>query len=61
MYKRQAFDTPKGRKGVFGPVISRIPEEPLALWDAMATMATMDGFWELKRTRTENPQFPDRP
>ncbi len=56
-----AFDTPNGRKGIFGPVISRIPAEPLVLWDAMTTMATMDGFWELKRTRTEGPQFPERP
>ncbi len=58
-----AFDTARGRKGVFGPVISRIPppDEGAELWDAMVTMATMDGFWELKRTRTEDPQFPDRP
>ena len=56
-----AFDSPSGRKGIFGPVISRMPEDPLTLWDAMTTMATMDGFWELKRTRTEGPQFPERP
>lgn len=58
-----AFDTDKGRKGVFGPVISRIPpgDEAIELWDAMVTMSTMDGFWELKRTRTEDPSFPDRP
>ena len=59
-----AFDHPdKGRIGIFGPVISRIPphEESLELWDAMVTMATMDGFWELKRTRTEEAIFPERP
>ena len=58
-----AFDTPAGRKGVFGPVISRMPpvDEAVELWDAMVKMATMDGFWELKRTRTEGPQFPERP
>ncbi len=58
-----AFDTDSGPKGIFGPVISRIPpeEDSLALWDAMVTMSTMDGFWELKRTRTEGPQFPERP
>jgi hypothetical protein len=58
-----AFDSPEGRKGIFGPVISRKPEgeEGLALWDAMATMATMDGFWELKRTRTVGPDFGERP
>jgi hypothetical protein len=50
-------------KGIFGPVITRVPsgEESLQLWDAMVTMATMDGFWELKRTRTEAPEFGDRP
>jgi hypothetical protein len=58
-----AFDTPNGKKGVFGPVISHAPtdEEGLKLWDAMVTMATMDGFWELKRTRTIGPDFGERP
>ena len=58
-----AFDTPEGKVGIFGPVISRAPqgEEGLALWDSMVTMATMDGFWELKRTRTESPDFGERP
>ena len=58
-----AFDTPDGKTGIFGPVITRAPqgEEGLALWDAMVTMATMDGFWELKRTRTERPDFGQRP
>ena len=58
-----AFDSPKGRTGIFGPVISRVPpgEESLELWDAMAKLANMDGFWELKRTRTEGPIYPDRP
>jgi len=56
-----AFDSPEGRKGIFGPVISKMPTDSPALWDAMVTMATMDGFWELKRTRTEDPHFPARP
>lgn len=58
-----AFPSPKGKVGIFGPVISRAPqgEEGLALWDAMVTMSTMDGFWELKRTRTEGPNFGERP
>ena len=61
-----AFEDPNnaGEKvGIFGPVISRVPtgEEGLALWDAMVTMSTMDGFWELKRTRTVGPEFGDRP
>jgi len=58
-----AFPSDSGKIGIFGPVISRAPqgEEGLALWDAMVTMSTMDGFWELKRTRTEGPNFGERP
>ncbi|MGE2733109.1 DsbA family protein [Mycolicibacterium vaccae] len=43
----------------FGPVISRIPrgEEAGRLWDASVTFASYPHFWELKRTRTERPQF----
>lgn len=50
------------KRGIFGPVITRVPssEQSLAVWDAMQALATMDGFWELKRTRTEGPSFPAR-
>jgi protein-disulfide isomerase-like protein with CxxC motif len=43
----------------FGPVISRIPrgEEAGKLWDASVTFASYPHFWELKRTRTERPEF----
>ena len=43
----------------FGPVLSRIPrgEEAGKLWDASVTFAAYPHFWELKRTRTEAPQF----
>lgn len=43
----------------FGPVLSRIPrgEEAGKLWDAAVTFAAYPHFWELKRTRTEAPQF----
>lgn len=43
----------------FGPVLSRIPrgEEAGKLWDASVTFAAYPHFWELKRTRTEPPQF----
>ncbi|BBY61559.1 mycothiol-dependent nitroreductase Rv2466c family protein [Mycolicibacterium sarraceniae] len=48
-------------KGVafFGPVLSRIPrgEEAGKLWDASVTFAAYPHFWELKRSRTEPPQF----
>jgi len=58
-----AFPSDSGKIGIFGPVISRAPqgEEGLELWDAMVTMATMDDFWELKRTRTKGPDFGERP
>ena len=58
-----AFDTPVGPKGVFGPIMSRMPSsaDGVELWDAMVKLATHDGFWELKRTRTEDPVFPARP
>ena len=43
----------------FGPVLSRIPrgEEAGRIWDASVTLAGYPHFWELKRTRTEPPQF----
>ena len=43
----------------FGPVLSRIPrgEEAGKLWDASVTFASYPHFWELKRSRTEDPQF----
>ena len=43
----------------FGPVLSRIPrgEQAGQLWDASVTFASYPHFWELKRTRTESPQF----
>jgi hypothetical protein len=55
-----AFDDPSGSKvAIFGPVITRVPsqEESLNVWDAVVTLTTTPGFWELKRTRTERPEF----
>ena len=51
------------KRAIFGPVITRVPdaERSLALWDAMVVLATTDGFWELKRTRTERPDVGTRP
>ena len=43
----------------FGPVLSKIPrgEEAGKLWDASVTFAAYPHFFELKRTRTEKPEF----
>jgi hypothetical protein len=32
-------------------------DDALRLWDGLMMMAGVDGFWELKRTRTEDPDF----
>ena len=59
-----AMDDKDGnRAGYFGPVITRVPdtETSLELWDALRTMISVPGFWELKRTRTERPEFGDPP
>ncbi|GAB3239680.1 mycothiol-dependent nitroreductase Rv2466c family protein [Kineosporia babensis] len=43
----------------FGPVITRVPtgEEAGKLWDGTLLLAANPYFFELKRTRTESPQF----
>lgn len=59
-----AFDDRKGvKQAYFGPVITRVPptEDSLAMWDALVAMMNVEGFWELKRTRTERPEFGSRP
>jgi len=59
-----AMDDDNGdRVALFGPVITRVPtsEQSLALWDGFVACAKTPGFWELKRTRTERPEFGDRP
>ena len=51
------------KQGYFGPVITRVPptEDSLAMFDALVTMMDVQGFWELKRSRTERPEFGTRP
>ncbi len=59
-----AMDKADGsRQGIFGPVITRGPskDDSLKLWDGMVAIMSVDGFWELKRTRTERPEFGERP
>ena len=43
------------RVGYFGPVITEIPstEDSLKMWDALMDMMDVDGFFELKKTRTD--------
>ena len=37
------------------------PIKSVAMWDALVAMMDVEGFWELKRTRTERPDHGERP
>ena len=49
----------QGRVGLFGPVITVLPneEDRLRLWDGFLAMVDTPGFFELKRTRTDSPDM----
>ncbi len=42
----------------FGPIVSRVPnaEQAGVLWDALEMMSTVPFLFEIKKTRTEDPQ-----
>jgi 2-hydroxychromene-2-carboxylate isomerase len=48
-----------GGSAFFGPVISPAPkgEQAAALWDGLVAVAAYDGFFEIKRSRTREPEF----
>ncbi len=53
-----------GGVGLCGPVMEPVPtgEEALELWDHVAALARMPGFYELKRSRSFTlPSRRDRP
>lgn len=47
------------RVALFGPVVTPAPrgEDALRLWDGFLAVASVPGFYELKRTRTARPSF----
>ncbi|MHC5795787.1 mycothiol-dependent nitroreductase Rv2466c family protein [Lacisediminihabitans sp. FW035] len=48
-----------GDYAFFGPVISPSPkgEQAASLWDGVVALASYDGFFEIKRSRTRGPVF----
>jgi 2-hydroxychromene-2-carboxylate isomerase len=48
-----------GGYAFFGPVISPAPkgDQAAALWDGVIAVASYDGFFEIKRSRTRGPIF----
>lgn len=46
-------------RGYFGPVVTPAPkgDQALALFDGLVLITQVDGFYELKKTRTARPSF----
>ena len=56
-----ALNRDHGRVGIFGPVITEVPDDDAAveLWDGFVKMLDAPAFFELKRTRTHAPKLVD--
>ncbi|QNP72712.1 DsbA family protein [Streptomyces roseirectus] len=55
-----AVPGPEGKEvAFFGPVVTPAPkgEAALRLWDGTIAVASVPGFYEIKRTRTQGPSF----
>ncbi|WP_225832143.1 DsbA family protein [Streptomyces sp. NK08204] len=55
-----ALPGPDGEQiAFFGPVVTPAPkgEEAARLWDGSVAVASVPGFYEIKRTRTQGPDF----
>jgi hypothetical protein len=52
-------DPGSGKIAFFGPVVNPTPtgEQAAFLWDSILALASMPGFYEMKRTRTLGPIF----
>lgn len=54
-----AFEVDGAWRGYFGPVLPAVPStgQALRLWDGLEAMVGVDGFYELKRTRSVGPDM----
>jgi hypothetical protein len=52
-------DPGAGKTAFFGPVVNPTPtgEQAALLWDSVLALASLRGFYEIKRTRTDGPIF----
>ncbi len=51
------------RRGIFGPIVSPPPpgDQAVELLDHVIALIAQPAFFELKRGRTQGPQFGSRP
>lgn len=57
-----AYEVDGEWKGYFGPVIPEVVrgDAALRLWDGLAALIETDGFFEIKKTRTQGPVIPGK-